>query len=275
MRVRIESKILTLSLGICIFWMATGNPCFGKLPDNRVYVARVLQANHLKLSKDSQPTAFVFQFEQGDSLRIECADCQTRIKNSDGKGIVAFTLATAAQKLILKPEMLGKWLPVNSENGKLGLLFERNGMGERVLSIQSVIVTRKSRTSVADVAGVPHGLLEVSNFYLDGHGKLDEGAKSTFFFKMRPDDMVKLEIVGIDYPSTNGVGCYLFRDGEEFAKRPLMAGVATPTSGGTSNLDLYGIEFAHNKDVKQGQHYHLSVARIPAANPKTSSTKGK
>lgn len=275
MRPRIESKILTLSLGLFIFWMGTENPCFGTLTDNRVYIERILQATNLKFGKESRPAAFVFQFSEGDSLRIECADCQTRMRNVDGKGAVSLTLASSLEKRLLTAEMLGKWLPVVSENGKLGLLFERNGSGERLLTIGAITLTRKSRVASVDVPGKSTGLLEVNNFYLAGHDMALEGKSSTFFFKLRSDDQVKLDLVGIDRSAIDGVGCYLFRMGEEYAKKPIKVGSAMTTSGGNSNHDLYGIEITHNKDVKQGQHYHLSVAKISASNPSTSSTKGK
>jgi hypothetical protein len=255
--------------------MGKGNPCFGHSTDNRVFIERILQATNLQFAKDSRPTAFIFQCAVGDSIRIECADCQTRIKNADGKGKVNLALTSSLEKRVVQVEQFGKWLPVISDNGKLGLIFERNGNGERMLSVNALTVTRKTRSALAEIPGKPLGLLEVNNLLLDGYEKAMEGKSPSFFFKLRSDDQVKLDLVGIDRSMTDGVGCYFFRVGEEFAKKPIAIGSSIPVSGGTNNHDVYGFAIAHNKDVKQGQLYHLSITRTPASTPNTSSARGK
>lgn len=256
-------------------WMGSAGLCMGSSPDNRVFVERILQAKNIYFAKEGRPTAFVFQFHAGDSLRIECADCPTRIKNADKKGVIAMQLASSGRNVPLRADAIGKWLPAGSESGKLGLVLTRNGSGERLLGIGALTVTRKSKFMEKDVPGASMGILEVNNLFLDGYAKETENAKSSFVFKLRTDDLLRLDVNGIDRTGTAGVDCNLSRVGEGFAKEPLAIAIPTAIPGGNGNHDLYEIEISHNKDVKSGHHYHLSVARITATAAGTSSTKGK
>ncbi|MFN8393819.1 MAG: hypothetical protein U0176_04010 [Bacteroidia bacterium] len=231
--------------------------------DNRISVERVLEAFNLNFHKEIGQTSIIFQFAPEDSIKIECEDCLLRMANSEDKGGLAIKLQSIDKTEVLKPSAFGQWLRINSSNGKVGLVFERDGVGEKVLSIRSLKVLRKTRSPFLDEGGVPMGLLDVNNLYIDKLTKDNTEIQTRFLFKLKSDDKIKVDIIGSNGAVPANLICSVYKTGEEYDKKPMATGVelnVPPIDGGQ---DLFGFEFAHIKDVKGVNAYHLDIYRIP------------
>lgn len=231
--------------------------------DNRVSVERVLEAFNLNFHKDVGQTSIIFQFAPEDSIKIECEDCILRMANAEDKGGLLMKLQSIDKTEALKPSSFGQWLRINSSNGKVGLVFERDGVGEKVLNIRSLKVLRKTRSPFLDEGGLPMGLLDVNNLYIDKLTKDNTEIQTRFLFKLKSDDKIKVDIIGSNGAVPANLICSVYKTGEEYDKKPMATGVEIPVPTIDGGQDLFGFEFAHIKDVKGVNAYHLDIYRIP------------
>jgi hypothetical protein len=231
--------------------------------DNRVSVERVLEAVNLNFNKEIGQTSLIFQFAPEDSIKIECEDCILRIANPEEKGGMTMALQSIDGSTKLLPTSFNRWMRISSSNGKVGIVFDRDGFGEKVLTVRSLKVLRKTRSPFLDVGGMPMGLLDVNNLYIDKLTKDNTAIQTTFFFKLKTDDKVQVDIIGSNGAVPANLVCSMYKTGEEYDKKPIATGsqIIVPTIDG--GQDRFGFEFAHIKDVKGVNAYHLDISRIP------------
>jgi hypothetical protein len=231
--------------------------------DNRVSVERVLEAVNLNFHKEIGQTSVIFQFAPLDSIRIECEDCITRIANPEERGGMTISLQSLDATTKLQPNSFNRWMRISSANGKVGIVFERDGYGEKTLNIRSLKVLRKTRTPFLDVGGQLMGILDVNNLYIDKLTKDNTADQTTFFFKLKTDDKVQVDIIGANGAVPGNLVCSLYKNGEEFDKKPIQTGSQIVVPNIDGGQDRFGFEFAHIKDVKGVNAYHLDISRIP------------
>jgi hypothetical protein len=254
---------LVLVAGLFVAFMMDDDQRPVKSQDNRVSVERVLEAVNLNFHKDIGQSSIIFQFAPEDSIKIECEDCILRIANPEDKGGMKISLQSIDGSSKLMPNSFNRWMRISSSNGKVGIVFERDGFGEKVLDIRSLKVLRKTRSPFLDIGGVPMGLLDVNNLYIDKLTKDNTSVQTTFFFKLKTDDKVQVDIIGANGAVPSNLICSLYKTGEEYDKKPIATGsqLIVPTIDG--GQDRFGFEFAHIKDVKGTNAYHLDISRIP------------
>lgn len=231
--------------------------------DSRVSVERVLEAMNLNFHKDIGQTSIIFQFAPEDSIRIECEDCILRIANPEDKGGMKISLQSIDGTTKLVPSSFNRWLRISSSNGKVGIVFERDGFGEKVLDIRSLKVLRKTRSPFLDIGGVPMGILDVNNLYIDKLTKENTEVQTTFFFKLKTDDKIQADIIGSNGAVPANLVCSLYKTGEAYDKKPIATGTQLVVPNIDGGQDRFGFEFAHIKDVKGVNAYHLDISRIP------------
>jgi hypothetical protein len=236
-------------------------PKMGK--DNRISVERVLEVVNLNFHKDVGQTSIIFQFAPEDSIKLECEECIARIANAEEKGSMKIKLQSIDKTEELKVTSFNRWIRINSSNGKVGIVFERDGVGEKVLTIKSLKILRKTRSPYLDEEGVPMGLLDINNLYIDKLTKDNTEIQTTFFFKLKSDDKLKVDIIGANGAVPANLICSFYKFGEEYDKKPMATGQELPVPPIDGGQDLFGFEFAHIKDVKGTNAYHLDIARIP------------
>ncbi len=234
-----------------------------KSQDSRVSVERVLEAQNLNFSKEIGQTSIIFQFAPEDSIRIECEDCILRIANAEDKGGMSIGLQSIDGKTKLLPTSFNRWMRISSSNGKVGIVFERDGFGEKILSVRSLKVLRKTRSPNMDIGGEPMGLLDVNNLYIDKLTKDNTEIQTTFFFKLKTDDKVQVDIIGANGAVPGNLVCSLYKTGEEYDKKPIATGSQLIVPNIDGGQDRFGFEFAHIKDIKGVNAYHLDISRIP------------
>ncbi len=132
-----------------------------------------------------------------------------------------------------------------------------------MLSIRKLKVLRKTRTPKLDEGGIPMGLMDVNNLYIDKLTKDNIESQTTFFFKVKSDDKIKVDIIGANGAVPGNLICSLYKTGEEFDKKPIATGAELMAPEIDGGQDRFGFEFAHIKDVKGVNAYHLDIARIP------------
>lgn len=230
--------------------------------DSRVLVVNAMEALNLNFNKEIGQTSIIFQFAPQDSILIDCEDCITHISNYERGGI---KMATQSLDGItpLTTNSFGRYMPINSSNGKVGIVFERNGIGEKILLIRKLKVLRKTRYPSLDEGGVPMGLMDVNNLYIDKLTKDNIEAQTTFFFKVKSDDKIKVDIIGANGAVPGNLICSMYKTGEEYDKKPIATGAELLAPEIDGGQDRFGFEFAHIKDVKGVNAYHLDIARIP------------
>jgi hypothetical protein len=231
--------------------------------DNRVSIELFLEAFNLNFHKEIGQSSIIFQFAPEDSIQIKCEDCILRIANPEEKGGMNISLQSIDGTTKLMPTSFNRWIRISSSNGKVGIVFDRDGFGEKVLSIRSLKVLRKTRSPFLDVGGQPMGLLDVNNLYIDKLTKDNTSVQTTFFFKLKTDDKVQVDIIGANGAVPANLVCSMYKTGEEYDKKPIATGsqLVVPTIDG--GQDRFGFEFAHIKDVKGTNAYHLDISRIP------------
>jgi hypothetical protein len=249
-------------------------PSTGKNPD-RFHVAKVLQATGLVFGKDLGPTAFIFQLQPGDSIKIDCGSCASLLGSGATLSGMSLVFKYKNGETVIDRSNLGKWIGQPVPSGKVALVFTRNDLGERYLHVPSLAIFRKAAAVAQTEAGVPIGLLEVSNLCLP---KSDAGTtrdKTAFFFPFRADDQYSVQETGSNGQHPLSIIGNVFKVGEEFASQPIVAGKVTrlPAQGTTNSL--FGFEFAEVSSTKGMNAYHIDIDRIPLRSAGESSMQDK
>jgi hypothetical protein len=237
----------------------------GKGADRRVTVERIMEAYNLRFSREVSQTSIIFQLVPGDSIKIECADCPLAMGESDDpKGYLGMLMQSLDGVTRLDRLSFNRWLKVKSSNGKFGLLFERDGLGEKMINISSLRMWRKTRKPSSDEAGIPVSVVDVNNIYIDKLTKDNTNEQTTFYFKLKTDDQVLVDIKGVNGAVPENLVCQVYKDKEEFDKTPIKTGTLIPVPKIDGGADRFAFEFAHIKeDIKGVNTYHIDIFRTP------------
>ncbi len=267
MRKGIFTILLLLFAGLTYSFLMDDDDDQRRGQDNsRQIVERVMDGYNLKFNREVGQTSIIFQLAPQDSVRIVCPDCARLMPQEPGdtKGSLLIFLRSIDEVKQVDASMLDKWIKVKSSNGKMGIVFERDGFGEKVDGIRQIRVWRKTKTPFRDVQGVPSSVVDVNNIYVD---KLIADApeeQMRFSVKLKNEDQVQVTMKGVYGTSPDNVVCNMYKQGEEFDKTPIAVGspfVAPDISGGA---DQFFFEFSHIEGIKGVNTYHIDVERIPA-----------
>lgn len=250
-------------------------PRFSFGQDSRVYVDRIFQAANLHFAKEKTQSALVFQLSPGDSIRIDCHDCLRNLQVTSETGRLGISLNGTGKSQAFQPAMIGCWLPVQSGNGRIGVVFERDGFGEKWISIASLSILRKSKLNFTELVRTSTLLLEATQFCLGGPKENDPSASTKLFFKLRGSDQIQVDLLAADGHLAKDVACSIFRNGEEFAKKPLAMGSYVSPSADQESIELYGFELSQAGDVGPLARYHLKVSRRSSNGMTLSTTTAK
>lgn len=252
---------------ICLSFLGEGedDQSGRSLRDRRIEVERVMEAYNLRFHKEVPQSSIIFQFARGDSIRVQCLDCQTYWgKDGTDKGGLDVSLRSIDAETEMVPSMYDRWLPINSSNGKIGIVFKRDGLGEKNLLVKTLLVSRKTRSPQRDEAGVPVPLMDFNDLYIDRLTKDNTKGQTRFVFKLKKDDKVSVDVKGMNGADPGTLVALQYKEKEDFDKTPISFGppvAAPPIDGGA---DRFFYEFSHIEEVKGVNVYHVDVNRIPA-----------
>lgn len=262
--------IVTLILGILSFAMFSflmegDEQRRGREKSERVAVNEIMSAYNLKFNKDVAKTVIVFQLDPADSVQIQCDECPRYMPSEDNtKGTLDLSLETIDATKYLKTGSFDRWIKVKSSNGKIGLVFTRDGFGEKNIKIPLVKVWVKTKKPTRDEAGVPASVLDVNSVYIDRLLKDAPEDQLRFVIPMKSEDQVQVTIKGVNGVSPDNLVCNQYKQGEEFDKSPIEVGAPYPLPEVEGGKDLFHFEFSHIEGIKGVNTYHLNVDRIPA-----------
>lgn len=236
----------------------------GKPVDRRVAVERIMEAFNLRFHKENAQTSIIFQLVPGDSVKFECEDCPSVMPNADEtKGKLGIAMQSLDGTYPIEPNQFGKWLKLKSANGKFGLVFTRDGLGEKILAIRSLRVWRKTRKPATDEAGTEVSIVDINNIYIDRFVK-DQVDQTTFFFKLKSADKILVGIKGVNGAVPENIVCQVYKDKEEFDKTPIATGAPIDVPKVDGGADRFAFEFSHiSEDIKGTNVYHLDIWRTP------------
>ena len=233
---------------------------------SRQIVERVMDGYNLKFNREIGQTSIIFQLAPQDSVRIVCPDCAKLMPQDAGdtKGSLLIFLRSIDEVKQIEPDMLDKWIKVKSTNGKLGIVFERDGYGEKIVGVRQIRIWRKTRAPFRDIQGVPFKSVDVNNIYIDRLNVENPDGQMKFSVKLRSEDQVNVSLKGVYGTLPENVVCNVFKQGEDFDKTPIEVGApfAAPSISGGS--DQFFFEFSHIEGIKGVNTYHIDVDRIPA-----------
>lgn len=262
---------------ICVFAFAVqafaNNPVGAKIEScaDRYFVSKVLEAKDLVFSKEIAKTTFAFEFAAGDFIQIGCDGCAEWLDRQE-RGIVSVQLTSKLGNREMSRADLDQWI-VLPQGGKVAVVFQRDGYGERLLHLKALTVLRKSLNADVVVAGKTIGLVEVHQLCLP---KIESGIgrRSTcFFLDFKGLDHYQVKVV--DGNGSQEVEGYVFKSGEEFAKKPIVFDSVAEMPSIDDAGGLFGFEFAEPTEAKGLHFYHIDIDRIPARSAGESSTLDK
>lgn len=238
----------------------------GKGIDRRVTVERIMEAYNLRFNREVSQTSIIFQLVPGDSIKIECADCPLAMGDGDDtKGYLGMMMQSLDGVTRLDRLSFNRWIKVKSSNGKFGLVFERDGLGEKIINISALRMWRKTRKPSSDIAGIPVSVVDVNNLYIDKLTKDNTLEQTTFYFKLKSEDQVLVEIKGVNGAVPENIVCQVYKEKEEFDKTPIKSATLLPVPKVDGGSDRFAFEFAHIKeDIKGVNTYHIDIFRTPA-----------
>jgi hypothetical protein len=238
----------------------------GKGVDRRVTVERIMEAYNLRFNREVSQTSIIFQLVPGDSVKIECADCPVAMGDGETtKGYMGMLMQSLDGVTRLDRNSFNRWLKVKSSNGKFGLVFERDGLGEKIINISALRMWRKTRKPSSDEAGIPVSVVDVNNIYIDKLTKDNTLEQTTFYFKLKSEDQVLVDIKGVNGAVPENLICQVYKEKEEFDKTPIKTGTLIPVPKVDGGADRFAFEFAHIKeDIKGVNTYHIDIYRTPA-----------
>lgn len=270
-RIRMKKGLITIGLGFASlllfsFLMSGDDDQRGRNKESqRQIVERILEGYNLKFNKEAEQTSIIFLLDPADSVRIVCPDCMTNLPSEDNtKGTMRMYLRSIDATYPLQESDFDKWIKVKSSNGKLGLVFERDGYGEKNILIRQVKMWRKTKKPYRDVAGEPMPMLDVNSLYIDKLLKDAAGEQTRFAINMKSLDQIEVGIKGINGAAPENLVCNQYKEGEEWDKTPVAAGAPVPLPEVDGGKDRFFYEFSHIEGIKGVNTYHIDVTRIPA-----------
>ncbi len=266
MRKGLFTILLLLFAGLTYSFLMDDDDQRRRQDQSRQIVERVMDGHNLKFNREIGQTSIIFQLAPQDSVRIVCPDCAKLMPQEPGdtKGSLLIFLRSIDEVKQIEPDMLDKWIKVKSSNGKLGIVFERDGYGEKIVGVKQIRIWRKTKTPFRDVQGVPSKVVDVNNIYIDKLDVENPDGQMKFSVKLRSEDQVNVVLKGVYGTLPENVVCNVFKKGEDFDKTPIEVGApfAAPTINGGS--DQFFFEFSHIEGIKGVNTYHIDVDRIPA-----------
>ena len=241
-------KRIVLRLLFCFAMLgACGNAAFSQ----DIVVERVLDFQDLRLLKGQAATSFILDVAAGDSIKVECPACvqQLNLAAKSGGGL-ALQLESDGRKRKLGVADLGQWLPAGSKGGKLALIFLRDALGEKTMTLSQFKLSRKSK-AIANKAN-PKMLVKVNNLYIGVQsGKVNP--PTTCFVKMKTGESIAVNVADLSGSESTDVVVQVYR--EVFDKQPLDPGakfVAPTTKAGG---EQFGVEFLPSGTPQSGQAF--------------------
>lgn len=274
---RKEAIALMIVFALASMAFATGNACLRSgIEDDRYFVSKILDASNLVFNKDVKATTFIFNLSAGDSLKINCEDCAVMMSNGAANGHLGLRLKYAGADRGLDKSQFGRWLGVDGRGGKVAVVFERDGLGEKWLAVKSLTVLRKSAGLASDQGGVALGLLEVNQLCLRMLNPKPGIPPTTFHASFRAQDSYQVKLSSSFGTPTAPVLGAVYQKGEEFAKKPLAIGEISPVpASGGDEIVWLGFEFAETPSAKGLDCYHINIDRIPLHSAGEASTQSR
>lgn len=251
------------------------NVCPFPTSAERYFVTRVLEAKHLVFNRDMGATSFVFQFAKGDSMKIVCPSSRSLMASPAERGGLTIVLKSASGNVEIRSGMLDRWIALPGNGGKVALVFERDGLGEKVFAIDALTVFCKSADHAQAEAGKAIGLVEVNHLCLPKKDLTAKGAETTFLCSFREEDSYRVRVVGVNGAATTTFLGNVFKLGEEFALQPLVLDAPSPLPASGSGIATFGFAFAEVASVKGLHSYHIDIDRIPLHSTWESSTQDR
>lgn len=228
----------------CTMLVACCNVAFSQ----DILVERILDFQDLRMLKGQAATSFILDVAVGDSIKVECPACaqQMNLAAKSGGGL-ALQLESDGRKRKMGVADLGHWLPAGSKGGKLALIFLRDALGEKVITLHQFKLSRKTKVLASKTN--PKMLLKVSNLYIgEQNGKANP--PTTCFVKMKTGESLAVNVADMSGSESTHVAVQVYR--EVFDKQPLDPGakfVAPTTKAGG---EQFGVEFLPSGTAQSG-----------------------
>ena len=223
---------------------------------------KILDLEQLTLEKGTGPSSFVYQFKANDSIKIKCEDCldlmieeQLEVALRSGGG----------DPVQLQASQMNTWIPIENPLGKFGLVISRKDKGDKVISIGSVEAWRKTPLPPKNFPVSQYTMSDIYNVYIDKLVSDLEGDRYRLKYRLNKNDKVKVTVISATGKTDINLGCWWYREGEDFAPIPAPNGQWFQIPGTADPSAYYIFEFA---DVKEDEAfdnlYNIKVERIPA-----------
>jgi hypothetical protein len=273
-----KMSVITIMMMIAFATQAIAqHPAASSAPskEERYFVSRILDVRHLILAKGVGPTALIYFFAPGDSVKVECKSCAAMIDDRDAHGSLSMQIKSASGEVAISRSSLGTWMGLTPNGGKMALVITREGFGKRLISLEALSIYRKTSAAAQSTAGEPIGLLEVSNLALPKFQAASAGAQTVFYLSFKDNENYFAKVVGANgTPSPDLIGS-VCKVGEEFAKRPLSLEKASQLPARGDGHSAFAFAFAQSPSAKGFDYYHIEIDRIPQRSAGESSSQDR
>lgn len=236
-----------------------------KNESQRLTPERIFEAYNIRYNKEIGETSIIFQLEPTDSVQIECPDCIRYMPNDEQlKGTMTVSLRSIDGVYQLQESDFGEWIKIRSSNGKIGLVFTRDGFGEKNLLVRSLKMWRKTIKPTRDEAGVPARVLDINNLYIDKLLKDATEVQTRMVMNFKSDDQITVGVKGVNGAAPENLVCNQYKEGEEWDKTPLEFGSPFPVPTVDGGKSRFYFEFSHIEGIKGVNTYHIDIDRVPA-----------
>lgn len=229
----------------------------------RYFVSRILDASHLVLQRDMGETSFILRVSAGDSMKIDCNDCKHLMGDGKSLGRLSMQIKSPSGAEDISSQAFGHWMRVPISVGKIGIVFQRDGFGERFLVVNAVTISLKTSVANQHEAGKSLRMLEVNHLYLPKHAPSAFANETIFKMAYKQEDSYLVTVNSLNTRSTVAVVGSVFKQGEEFAQQPVTFSAPAPLPSSGEGSGLFGFSFSEVSAVKGMDFYHINIDRIP------------
>lgn len=228
----------------------------------RISTVKILDLDHLTLEKGTGPSSFVYQFKANDSIKIKCEDC---LELMDEKQLDVALRSGGGDPVLLETSQMNTWIPIENPLGKFGLVMTRQEKGDKIMTVGKVEVWRKTPLAPKKLPTSQYTMSDIYNVYIDKLVSDLEGDKYKLKYRLNKNDKVKVSIISATGLTDINLGCWWYREGEDFAPIPAPNNQWFQIPPTADPSAYYIFEFA---DVKEDEVfdnlYNIKVERIPA-----------
>ncbi len=226
---------------------------------------RILDIYNIRFNKEVGETSIIFQLDPGDSIMVACPDCIRYLPNEENtKGTMTLSIRSIDGTYQYAENDFDEWIKIRSSNGKIGLVFQRDGFGEKILLVRSLRMWRKTKKSFRDVAGESQPVLDINNLYIDKLLKDATEVQTKFALTLKSEDQLSVKVVGVNGAAPGNMVCNQYKEDEEWDKSPIEFGAPFPVPSVDGGRDRFYFEFSHIEGIKGVNTYHIDIERIPA-----------